>query len=98
MSNSESLAIRREVLVAIDSLLSCLKHRHNHTMRAIGELDEIEYLATEVRKITELTSNDECNCVESSVNRIEALRGHGSPSNHPEFASWICPQHGYKRL
>lgn len=96
--------VSRKLMVDIDSLLSCLNHRHGNKLREIGELDEVKYLATRVRKITESREpesavvENECNCVENSVNRTDALRGHGSPSNHPEFASWICPKHGYKRL
>jgi hypothetical protein len=37
----------------VDSLLSCLKHRHGSTMDKIGELQEIEYLASIARDYTE---------------------------------------------
>lgn len=41
--------VSREWLVAVDSLLSCLLHRHKSAMIRIGEIDEVRKLANQAR-------------------------------------------------
>ena len=45
--------VNRELMIRIDSLLSCLVHRHHRQLADMGELNETKDLAARVRKITE---------------------------------------------
>jgi len=53
MMMGKKIKIKRDVMVRIDSLLSCLLHRHKSTMERINELTEVRELAAIVRDITE---------------------------------------------
>ena len=43
-----------DMLIRVDSLLSCLVHRHETTVARTGELNEIRELAAIIRGYTEL--------------------------------------------
>lgn len=42
----------KDLMIRIDSLLSCLKHRHGSTLEKIGEYQEVSELNDLIQKIT----------------------------------------------
>ncbi len=50
VSPSKKVMIDSDWLIAVDSLLSCLKHRHGSTMERIGELEEVTKLGDKARE------------------------------------------------
>lgn len=53
-----TLNIESKFLYRVDSLLSCLLHRHKSAMVRIGELDEVRELASETRRYTKQYESD----------------------------------------
>ena len=47
-----SICVDRSFLIRVDSLLSCLKHRHGSTLERIGEYDEVSELNNLVQEYT----------------------------------------------
>ncbi len=102
-----------KLMVEIDGLLSCLNHRHGNKLREMGELDEVKYLATRVRKITESRSYSSLD--KNGVDFKQPPKESGVPfsffnpiltnlecncfhMSELKKSTWICPAHGYKRL
>lgn len=54
--NVDHLTVPYDLMVRIDSLLSCLKHRHGSMMEKIGEYQEIYELNILVQKYTRRTA------------------------------------------
>jgi hypothetical protein len=51
--SKKQISVSREWVVAVDSLLSCLKHRYGSVMHQIGEYDEIVELGEKARCYSE---------------------------------------------
>jgi len=53
MGGNTGLMVDKDFMIRIDSLLSCLVHRHGNTLVKIGEFTEIQELAAMARRYDE---------------------------------------------